>query len=62
MSLEGICWMCKDVMLVATVDLTGRQRPLCPNCLKKVERVANIVMKKHGKGGKKKEFVFPKAE
>jgi len=61
-NLEGVCMMCRMPLLVATVDITGRKRPLCPDCEKKAERIAKIVLEKSGKKTNKKTFIYPKAE
>ena len=58
--MEGICRMCGSALMITTLD--GRKRPLCPDCVKKAERVVENLLRKQGKKKGKKGFVFPKIQ
>ena len=59
---EGICMMCKDPLLIDTISIDGRLRPLCPKCEAMVNKKTKQSMEKRGKKIRGKEMIFPSAK
>lgn len=54
---DGQCFMCKVPLIIDT----GRMRPLCTDCEKKINEKIQASMAARGKNVKGKRLVFPKA-